>query len=105
MYGNYREIGEAMSKSSQQRERIWLISKVNTNRHMKGFVATAEGAQRSVADVLSQTKQTYLGVWVWWHRTYNNATYNNACGTEEISHESPASPLPCRPLILRHGPF
>lgn len=60
MYGNYREIGQAVAEARRSdgvdRSRVWIVSKVNTNRHMKGFVNTAAGAERSVTEALSQLK-------------------------------------------------
>jgi 2,5-diketo-D-gluconate reductase A len=56
MYGNYAEIGRALKQAPPSiREGVWLISKVNTNRHVRGFVNSAAGAQKAVSDCLKRT--------------------------------------------------
>jgi 2,5-diketo-D-gluconate reductase A len=64
MYRNYAEIGIALSSLSDAsiRESAWVVSKVNTNRHMKGFVNTAEGAQGAVIECLNKTGLKVLDV-------------------------------------------
>ena len=63
MYKNYAEIGRALTQAGPMvREGVWLVSKVNTNRHVKGFVNSAAGAEKSVRECLRLTGKAVLDV-------------------------------------------
>mmetsp|Transcript_58960 Transcript_58960/g.135203 ORF Transcript_58960/g.135203 Transcript_58960/m.135203 type:complete len:947 (-) Transcript_58960:252-3092(-) len=62
MYHNHREIGQAVHESMVPREQVWVVSKVNTNRHIKGFVNTARGAMQVVDDCLAELKLSWVDV-------------------------------------------
>ena len=63
MYRNYAEIGRALKQAGTAvRDGVWLVSKVNTNRHVKGFVNTAAGAQAAVRECLKATGKAALDV-------------------------------------------
>ena len=60
MYGNAREIGDAVAAAGLSADDVFVVSKLNTNRRMKGFVTTADGAQRVVEQTLQQLRLPYL---------------------------------------------